>query len=132
MAESIDEPKTKVIPVVAWLAADAHLQRHIALISENVRGMLGVGFENKVVVGKYTAKVEDAVTVVVREVEVEEAVAPVSGKNAATAAVMGNKLKVGIEKGQVEGWRWFLEHIFGTWLRINKYAITMRILCLSI
>lgn len=132
MAESINEPKAKVIPVIAWLAADTHLQRHIALISENVRGMLGIGFENKVVVGKYTAKIEDAATVVVKEVEVEEPVNPVPGKNTPTAAVIGNKLKVGIEKGQVEGWRWFLEHIFGTWRRINKYAMTMRTLCSSI
>lgn len=132
MTESINEPKAKVIPVIAWLAADAHLQRHIALISENVRGMLGVGFENKVVVGKYTAKIEDAATVVVKEVEVEEVVNPMPSKNSAAVAVVGGKLKVGIEKGQVEGWRWFLEHIFGTWWRINKYAITMRTLCSSI
>lgn len=126
--ESISEPKTKAIPVIAWLAADAHLQKHIALISENVRGALGIGFENKVTVGKYMAKVEYAATVVVKEVEVEEIVVSAPGKNGATAtaavAVMGTKLKVGIEKGQKEGWRWFLEHIFGTWRRIKKYGIT--------
>lgn len=123
--ESISEPKTKTIPVIAWLAADAHLQKHIALISENVRGALGIGFENKVTVGKYTAKVEYAATVVVKEVEIEEIVAPVPGKNGAAvaAAVMGTKLKVGIEKEQKEGWRWFLEHIFGTWRRIKKDGI---------
>lgn len=132
MAESINEPKAKVIPVIVWLAADAHLQRHIALISENVRSMLGVGFENKVVVGKYTAKTEDAATVVVKEVEVEEAVNPAPGKYSAAAAVVGGKPKVGIEKGQVEGWRWFLEHIFGTWWRINKYTINVYTLFINL
>lgn len=125
ITENIGESKTKTTPVVAWLAADVHLQRHIALISENIRGMLEVGFEDKVVVGKYTAKVEDAATVVVKEVEVEDIIVPASGKTIGIAvAVGGNKLKVGIGKEQQEGWRWFLEHIFGTWRRINKYAIT--------
>lgn len=105
---------------MAWLAADVHLQRHIALISENIRGMLEVGFEDKVVVGKYTAKVEDAATVVVKEVEVEDVAVPASGK----VTVVGDKLEVGIGREQQEGWRWFLEHIFGTWRRINKDAIT--------
>lgn len=121
--ESISEPKTKTIPVIAWLAADAHLQKHIALISENVRGALGIGFENKVTVGKYTAKVEYAATIVVKEIE--ELVAPTPGRNGAAVAVavMGTKLKLGIEKEQKEGWRWFLEHIFGTWRRIKKDGI---------
>lgn len=87
--------------------------------------MLEVGFEDKVVVGKYPAKVEDAATVVVKEVEIENVTVPVLGKTIGiTAAVGGNKLKVGIEREQQEGWRWFLEHIFGTWRRINEDAIT--------
>lgn len=109
-----------MFPAIAWLAADAHLQRHIALISENVRGMLGVGFENKVVVGKYMEKVGDAATVVVREVEAEELVVPTVGKSGVAAVAVGERLRVGIEKGQVEGWKWFLEHILGTWREINK------------
>lgn len=59
-------------------------------------------------------KVGDAATVIVKEIEIEETAAPVAGKGGTTAS--GNKmLKVGIEKGQAEGWKWFLEHIFGTW-----------------
>lgn len=127
-AESIGELKARVIPAIAWLAADAHLQRHIALISENVRGMLGVGFECKVVVGKYMMNVEDAAAVVVKEVEAEEGVTPISGKSGVAAAVTRKKLKVGIEKGQMEGWKWFLEHIFGTWQRTNKNGVTIRTL----
>lgn len=90
--------------------------------------MLGIGFENKIVVGKYTEKVEEAVTVVVKEAEVEEAVAPTAGKNGVAAAASGKRLKVGIEKGQVEGWKWYLEHIFGTWRGTNKIVAITRII----
>ncbi|KAL7272358.1 AAA+-type ATPase [Rhizina undulata] len=95
-------------PVVAWLAADPHMQKHIALISETVRGLLGIGFEHKVTLGKYGGVVRDATTVIVVEVEVEEVV-QLPGKN--VTAVRKLEIET-MEPGEKEGWKWFLEHIF--------------------
>ncbi|KAH8155321.1 uncharacterized protein LAJ45_00331 [Morchella importuna] len=106
-AEISETAKTPIIPAIAWLASDAHLQKGIALISDNVRTALSVGFEDKVLIGKYTEKVEDAVSVFVKEIEYEEPL-PTAARPGTTVP---KKSRVGIEKNQIEGWRWFLEHV---------------------
>lgn len=79
------------IPAIAWLAADAQLQRHCALLSEAVKERLGVSFENEVLVRKYLPDVEGAETVVVTEVESDIPQPPMADE-------------------QAEGWRWQVEH----------------------
>ncbi|CUS15734.1 unnamed protein product [Tuber aestivum] len=77
----------KAFPVIAWLSSDPHVQRHVALISDSVKTLLGAGYEDKVRVEKYTGKVIDAARVAVKE---------------------GDGMSM-VE----EGWKWYLEHIFG-------------------
>jgi len=62
------------------------VQRHVALVSDNVKTLLGAGYEDKVLVERYTGRVIDAARVAVREGDGRSAVE--------------------------EGWRWYLEHIF--------------------
>lgn len=70
---------------------------------------MSVGFEDKVLIGKYTEKVEDAVSVLVKEIEYGEPL-PTAARPGTTVP---KKSRVGIEKNQAEGWRWFLEHVLG-------------------
>ena len=86
-------------PAIAWLAADPHLQRHAALVSENVRELLCVGFEHKVIIRKYQNDIPEVINVVVREVPVED------GKTGAAAKTIPMKTS------ERRGWSCFLEHI---------------------
>jgi AAA family ATPase len=87
-------------PAIAWLAADPHLQRHAALVSENVRELLCVGFEHRVIIRKYRNDIPEVINVVVREVPVED------GKTGAAAKTIPMKTS------ERRRWSYFLEHIF--------------------
>lgn len=80
-----------VWPALAWLTTDSHVTKNIALVGDVMRGLIGAGFENKMVLGKYEGEVLDALSI---EVELVD-------KN------------VDLNRA-AEGWKWFLEHTLGT------------------
>jgi len=67
------------------------------LVSETVRALVGVGFENKVVLRRYQGNIGVAEKVTIREVPGD---ADVVGEGGGTL----------MRRGDREGWRFFLEH----------------------
>jgi len=93
-----DDGAVKWWPAVSWLAADPHLQRHAVLVSETVRALVGVRFDNKIVLRRYQGEIGAAEKVTAREVP-GDADVDVEGGGALMRA------------GDRDGWRFFLEHI---------------------
>lgn len=101
MGSENDDGGVKWWPAVAWLAADPHLARHVTLVSETVRTLVGVGFENKVMVRKYQGQIREAEKVVVHEIMTE-------------IIDSANLMRAGAR----DGWRFFLENLLSRWINI--------------
>lgn len=89
----------KAYPALAWPASDPHITGKVALVSESIREMLRVGFEHKVLIGKYIGKKDvDASEVFLIEV-----------------AGDGSRVTEFGWEMEGEGWRYMVENALGRW-----------------
>lgn len=87
-------------PAIAWQTTGSQPDRHVVLVSDCMRKLVGVSFDKKVIVKKYPGTPESAQTVVLREIDGQAD----PSKNSANASKS-------MDAKELEGWRWFLRQV---------------------